>query len=433
MSYDGRASGGRGVQNSPVPDATDHSGSELQESLVSDGSASSISPPSIEGTASVEDTPSIEDISAQAGLGVPAAAAKRKPLGRRLVGLVISVGLILVIFLGVIPQFANYSEAWDAIQKMSPGWWVALGIATVVNQMSYVWPYQAVLPHLRYRHGFMETQTTSAISNTVPAGGAVAIGMTFKMFGSFGFSPVAISTAVVTTGVWIMSFKLGFPILAVALVGVTGQNTAGAAGAAVLGVVVIVVGGLLLWLVFRSAATALWLGRLGDGFVNWALHFVHKPRSDRVQQSVLHFRDETNDIIRQRGWLLTLAVLVSQGSVIVLVFFCTRSVGITPKEVSDLEVLLAIAVARLVGVIPLTPGGLGTIDAAFIGMLTALGANSSVALAADMIWRVTTYFPPIFVGLVTYFIWKRGMVKGTYAKAPDVGPAPALEAAPGTG
>ncbi len=416
-----------------MPDATDHSGSEVQESLVSDGSAASISPPSVESTASVEDTPSIEDISAEAGLGVPAGAAKRKPLGRRIVGLVISVGLILVIFLGVIPQFANYSDAWDAIQKMSPGWWVALGIATVVNQMSFVWPYQAVLPHLRYRHGFMETQTTSAISNTVPAGGAVAIGMTFKMFGSFGFSPVAISTAVVTTGVWIMSFKLGFPIVAVVLVGVTGQNTAGALGAAVLGVVVIVVLGLLLWLVFRSATTALRLGRLGDRFVNWALHFAHKPRSDRVQRSVLHFRDETNDTIHQRGWLLTLAVLASQGSVIVLVFFCTRSVGITPKEVSDLEVLLAIAVARLVGVIPLTPGGLGTIDAAFIGMLTALGANSSVALAADMIWRVTTYFPPIFVGLLTYFIWKRGMAKGTYVNDPDVGPAPALEAAPGTG
>ena len=77
------------MQNSPVPDATDHSGSESQESLVPDGSAAPISPPSKEGTASeegtpsmghpihrdpsIEDTPSIEDISAQAGLGVPAA------------------------------------------------------------------------------------------------------------------------------------------------------------------------------------------------------------------------------------------------------------------------------------------------------------------------------------------------------------------------
>ena len=399
-----------------MPDAPDRPRPDIQEVPARDGAASAA-----------------PDVSIEASLSVPSGPAKRKPLGRRIIGLVISVGLILVIFLGVIPQFANYSEAWDAIQKMAPGWWVALGIATVVNQMSFVWPYQAVLPHLRYRHGFMETQTTSAISNTVPAGGAVAIGMTFKMFGSYGFSPVAISTAVLTTGVWIMSFKLGLPIIAVVLVGVTGQNTGGVVGAAVLGVVVIVVLGLLLWLVFRSPTTALWIGRLGDRAVNWVLHFVHKPKTDRVQQSVLHFRDETTDVIHQRGWLLTLAVLASQGSVLVLVFFCTRSVGITAKEVSDLEVLLAIAVARLVGVIPLTPGGLGTIDAAFIGMLSALGANSSVALAADMMWRVTTYFPPIFIGILTYFIWKRGMTKGIYAKDPDVKPAPAINAAPGTG
>jgi uncharacterized protein (TIRG00374 family) len=73
-------------------------------------------------------------------------------------------------------------------------------------------------------------------------------------------------------------------------------------------------------------------------------------------------------------------------------------------------------------VIPLTPGGLGTIDAAFIGMLTALGANSSDALAADMVWRATTYFPPIFIGIITYALWKRGMVKGLYAKSPDAEP-----------
>ncbi len=55
-------------------------------------------------------------------------------------------------------------------------------------------------------------------------------------------------------------------------------------------------------------------------------------------------------------------------------------------------------------------------------MLTALGANSSVALAADMIWRVTTYFPPIFVGLLTYLIWKRGMAKGITSTTPTSNP-----------
>jgi putative heme transporter len=396
-----------------VPDAVDPSISDGQEGRVSDGTA-----------------PTPEAAGPAISLG-PGDASKPKSLGRRIAGLAISLGLILVIFLGVIPQFADYSEAWTAIQKMSPGWWVALALATVFNQMSYVWPYQAVLPHLRYGHGFLETQTSSAISNTVPAGGAVAVAMTFRMFGSFGFSNVAISTGVVTTGIWVTSFKLGLPIVAVVLLGLTGQSTDGAAGAAVLGVVVIVVVGLVLWLVFRSPTSALRIGRLGDSAVNWALHFAHKPKSDRVQHGVLLFRDETNDVVRQRGALLTLAVLLSQLSVVVLVFICTRSVGIS--QLSTLEVLLSIAIARLVGVIPLTPGGLGTIDAAFIGMLTAFGANSSVALAADLIWRLTTYFPPIFVGAVTYFIWKRGMAKGVYARHPDarepsvVGAAPAAD------
>ena len=107
---------------------------------------------------------------------------KPKSRLRRVIGGLASLALILFIFIGVIPQFANYSQAWTAIQNMAPGWWIAILVAATVNQISFVWPYQAVLEHLRFRHGFIETQTTTAISNTVPAGGAVAIGMTFRMF-----------------------------------------------------------------------------------------------------------------------------------------------------------------------------------------------------------------------------------------------------------
>ena len=39
-----------------------------------------------------------------------------------------------------------------------------------------------------------------------------------------------------------------------------------------------------------------------------------------------------------------------------------------------------------------------------------------------MIWRATTYFPPIFIGVVTYALWKRGMAKGLYANSPDAKP-----------
>jgi uncharacterized protein (TIRG00374 family) len=348
---------------------------------------------------------------------------KPKSRLRRVIGGLASLALILFIFIGVIPQFANYSQAWTAIQNMAPGWWIAILVAATVNQISFVWPYQAVLEHLRFRHGFIETQTTTAISNTVPAGGAVAIGMTFRMFESFGFSNLAISTAVVATGIWNLAFKFGLPIVAVILLVVTGQSTGGAVPAAIVGVVVILVSGVVLWLTFRSEASAHWVGHLGDRILNWSLHFFHKPPSDRIERSLLHFREETNDIVHRRGWRLTWAVLASQMAVFVLVLFCVRAVGISQSQVSFLAVLLSFAVARLAGAIPVTPGGLGTVDAAFIAMLTAFGANSNDALAADLVWRATTYFPPIFIGIVTYLVWARGIAQGRYERAPDTGAA----------
>ena len=356
----------------------------------------------------------------------PGTAKKPKPRWRNVVGGVVSLALILFIFFGVIPQFANYQDAWNAISNMSPGWWVAIFVAATVNQISSVWPYQAALAHLRFRHGFMETQTSTAISNTVPAGGAVSIGITFAMFGSFGFTNVSTGTAVATTGVWNLGFKFGLPIVAVVLVAVTGQSTGGAVGAASLGAGIIAASGIVLWLVFRSATSAHRVGQVGDRVLNWVLHFFHKPESDRLERMVLHFREQTKEMVHDRAGLLTASVVASQLAVFVVLLFSVRAVGIQSSQVSFLEVLLSFAVARLAGAIPITPGGLGTVDAALIGMLTAFGASSNNALAADMVWRATTYFPPIFIGSATYLLWKRGLSRGIYAQQPDVVAAPVI-------
>ena len=80
--------------------------------------------------------------------------------------------------------------------------------------------------------------------------------------------------------------------------------------------------------------------------------------------------------------------------------------------------LLSFSVARLLGAIPITPGGLGIVDAALITMLTVFGASSDAALAADLVWRATTYFPPIFLGAGTYAVWRRGIKRGRYRAAP---------------
>ena len=230
-----------------------------------------------------------------------------KPVSRRHRALAVasSLALLVLMFVGVIPQFTSYSDTWAHMAGLGALWWVAIAVATTVNQISIVWPYQAVLPGLRFRLGFLETETTSAISSTVPAGGAVAIGMTYRMFSSFGFTDLDISTAVVVTGIWNLAAKLGLPIVAVALLAVTAHPPQGALAAAALGVVVLIVAGVALWLVFRSETSARWLGHLADRVVNWVLHFFHKTEVGRTERAVMHFRSQTVETAHRRGWRLT--------------------------------------------------------------------------------------------------------------------------------
>jgi uncharacterized protein (TIRG00374 family) len=79
--------------------------------------------------------------------------------------------------------------------------------------------------------------------------------------------------------------------------------------------------------------------------------------------------------------------------------------------VTFVEALVAYAFGRLASFIPVTPGGLGTVDAAITAILVALGAANIDALAAVRVWRALTYFPQVFIGIGTFLFWRRKQSK----------------------
>ena len=358
--------------------------------------------------------------------GIPLQAPKaRKPARRwqKLFGAALSIGLLAFILLGVIPQFASYSSAWARMNDLGTLWWVAIAAAAVLSQISGIWPYQAALPGLRFRDGLLQIETATAISSTVPGGSAVAVGMTYKMFASFGYPNLLISSAVITTGVWAFAMKIGLPIAAVALLAITAHASHQVITAAVIGVVAMMFVGLTLHLIFRSERTAHWIGDLADRAVNWATGLFQRPPQSRIELALLHFERLTIQTVRHRGWLLTAATIGNQLAAFVLVLIIVRAVGMGAAQVSVAAVLTAFAVSRLAGAIPITPGGLGTLDATFISIMTASGAHPAQALAVDLIWRLTTYFLPIFPGVLTYLVWirSRRRIAGTagFSQAPS--------------
>ncbi len=77
-----------------------------------------------------------------------------------------------------------------------------------------------------------------------------------------------------------------------------------------------------------------------------------------------------------------MSVLASQLANFLLLLLSARAVGIGADQVSFLEMLLSFSVARLLGAIPITPGGLGIVDAALHRDADGFGTSSDAALAA---------------------------------------------------
>jgi uncharacterized membrane protein YbhN (UPF0104 family) len=127
----------------------------------------------------------------------------------------VTVAVLAVVFVGIFPKVADYSQAWASIQQMPTAYVVALVGATVVNLAVYVWPLQAALPGLGYGPGFVVRQTSFAISNAVPAGGAVGLGVQYGMLDSYGFGAGATASAIAIVSIFNVFATLVMPVLGV--------------------------------------------------------------------------------------------------------------------------------------------------------------------------------------------------------------------------
>src|SRR6266700_1317603 len=69
-------------------------------------------------------------------------------------------------------------------------------------------------------------------------------------------------------------------------------------------------------------------------------------------------------------------------------------------------VVLAYVAAELLAMIPLTPGGLGFVEAGLIGTLTLAGVPAHDALTATLLYRLVAYWLPLPVGGIAYALFR---------------------------
>ena len=322
----------------------------------------------------------------------------------QIIASLLTVAVLVIVFGNILPKLGNYGSAIDEIKSMQQYQVLALLLFTVVNVLVYVFPYMAALPKLKYLPGFVLRQTSFLISNSVPGGGAFGVGVQASMLKDYGFSGSETSSGIVLTSVWNLLSTVSLPGFAALVLLLTGQLDGDSAVKAITGLAIAVVSLGTFYIIIKSKNIAATIGKALNLFVSRVLKIIRIKKAVNIDKLVSEFRDVAYKVTVERWHLLAVSNLAQQLSQFSVLFVALLILGV--GEGTFATILWSYALARLGSFIPLTPGGIGTVDALLVGMLIQTGVPSEVALASTLIWRFATFIPQIFIGSVTFIYWR---------------------------
>jgi putative heme transporter len=338
---------------------------------------------------------------------VVAPKAKRRLSWRAALGGGVGIAVIVGTFVFVLPKVADYRSVWEVVKELS---WPEVGLlvgATAVNLATYAPPLQAALPGLRFRQAFVVTQASTASTFVLPGGAAVGAGVSYGMLRGWGFTGRPVTLALAITGIWNQFATLAFPIIALALLTASKEQNPLLQTVAFVGVAILVVSAAGFAVGLTSDRLAKWIGNTAARIVTKVLRIVRRAPVKWDGSSFVSFRHEAVGLLKRRWPVLTLAVLAGQLTVFLVLFGCLRVFDVSADEVSVIEAFAAWSLVRLLGSIPITPGGIGIVEVGLTTALVGFGGNNAEVVAAVLVYRFLTIVPTLTLGLLAAATWKR--------------------------
>ena len=343
------------------------------------------------------------------------AQSKRRRGRARIIGIVVSAAVIGVVFVVVLPKIASYRDVWDVVKTLTWEWVVALVAVTVINVLSNAPPWMAALPGLGYVHALRMTLAASALSQVAPGGTAVGMATEFGMLKSWGLEGRPVGLAVALTNFWSQPVKYGFPVVALAALAAEGgkNKTLDVVALIALIILIAIVTGFAAGLSSKRLART--VGDTAASAATWLKRLIRRHPVGWSGAEFVRFRSEAIDLLRRRWHVLTIATIASQLAVFLVLVVALRAVDVTRVQVSIVEAFAAWSLTRVLGSIPITPGGFGIEELALTGALVGFGADNAAAVAATLIYRFLTVVPILALGLLAAGTYKLGRPTGESA------------------
>ena len=327
-------------------------------------------------------------------------AIARPPLitpGRIIMLVLAAIGLY-VVWPSLVATFSSFRE----LRHVAPIWFVVMVLAEVAS-FGCMWLLISLcLGSSRYFAIATAQVTGNAISKIVPGGSPMGAAFQFGMLADAGLDPTRVGTGTAAASLINVATLFALPVLSIPAIlgGVTVANGLARAAWLGVGVFVLLAGGGAVLLLFDGPIE--WVAGVIQRVHNMVLR--RRPPLVALSERLTAERDAVRGALGARWGQ---ALLRSAGNVLfdyLALLAALVATGATPKASL---VLLAYVAAVVLGMIPLTPGGLGFVEAGLAGMLVLAGVPAAQATLATLAYRLVSYWLPILAGPVSYTFFRR--------------------------
>jgi uncharacterized protein (TIRG00374 family) len=328
-------------------------------------------------------------------------AAAEEPRGPSLRRKVIWLAITGASLYLVAPSLVDVLGEADQVIKLQPAWLLAMAALQVASVVC-LWELQRLALHCsKWRPVIASQLAANALSKVAPGGGAVGSALQHRMLVESGVPRGRSVAGLTASNLLVFAMVMALPVLALPAI-VRGGVNRSLVEATLIGLTVFtVLLALATWFLARDAPLA-WVGRTIQRVRNRMRRGC--PPLTTLPARLLR---ERNRILATLGPRWKRALLATAGRWAFdygSLLAALAAVGSTPRPAL---VLLAFCTAQLLTQIPVTPGGVGFVEAGLTATLALAGVSPGDAALATLAYRLFTYWLPLPLGAVGLALHRR--------------------------
>jgi uncharacterized protein (TIRG00374 family) len=325
-------------------------------------------------------------------------ALSRGRIVMRVLVLVVTGIALYLVLPGLIAMFGTLPQ----LEAVFPAWFAPIFVLEAAAFWC-MWALMRIALHTDKWFDVACAQLSgNALSRALPGGAATGGATMFQMLSRSGFDRATASTALTAVGLLSTATLFVLPVLALPAVlfglAVSSELLQGAILGGVLGIFLLTGASILL----VSDRVVRGVGHAIDWFICRILRRT-APVPSMAQRLVVS-RDFVRSALAESWKQAVPAALGNQLFDFLALYVSLLAVG---SHVDPVLVLLAFVAGSALAMIPITPGGLGFVEAGLTGVLTLAGVTPDHAVLAVLLYRLFSYWLPLPAGLVASILFRR--------------------------